>query len=180
MMSWLVFWLIESMRPDTLYTVSELTGEQGSTKKHHQKHLKRSIDPNKATRTPSKAIEDIWVNAKMAILSVMKCSHLSASYQDAFCILSTGGGCHWKSYTILWWNRYYLKRPLFFKWDSRQCDRARLHLTGQYILTCPSWESQVLTGRKRLFEQHYPRCVFTGLAWYVCFRYWQPCPPLTI
>jgi hypothetical protein len=70
-----------------------MTGEQGSVKSTSQKHLRKLIDPNKSNlRAAPKTIEDIWVTAKHGhIVSFENISHLSAGYQDALCVLATGG-----------------------------------------------------------------------------------------
>ena len=160
-----IAWLIESMRPDTPYTVLELTGEQGSTKSTTQKHLKRLIDPNKSNlRTAPKAIEDIWVNAKHGhIVSYENVSHLSASYQDAFCILSTGGAYATRTlHTTCDETVIELKKPIVL-------NGIPVNVTAQDLLDrtihidLPVIESRLTEEEvKELFEQHYPD-VFTGL-----------------
>ncbi|MCB1658758.1 MAG: PriCT-2 domain-containing protein, partial [Pseudomonadales bacterium] len=160
-----IAWLIESMRPDTPYTVLELTGEQGSTKSTTQKHLKLLIDPNKSNlRTAPKAIEDIWVNAKHChVVSYENISHLSSAYQDAFCILSTGGAYATRTlHTTCEETVIELKKPIIL-------NGIPVNVTAQDLLDrtihidLPVIESRLTEEEvKELFEQHYPE-VFTGL-----------------
>ena len=158
-----------------------LTGWTGQRKSTAQQHLKRLIDPNKNNlRTTPKAIEDIWVNAKHGhIVSYENVSHLSASYQDAFCILSTGGRTLLEPYTTCDETVIELKKPIVFKWDSRQCDRARLTRQDNTY-----W----LARHRKPFNRRRSKRAFlsniTPMYLQAClmclFRYWQPCPPLTI
>ncbi|MBF0675116.1 hypothetical protein [Pseudomonas sp.] len=87
-------WLIECLRPETPYPLLELIGEHGTAKSGTQRILRCLIDPNGCNlRGVPKCAEDIFVSARAsAVLSYENVSHLSASMQDALCIVATGGG----------------------------------------------------------------------------------------
>ena len=87
-------WLLDSLRPDTPFPVLELTGEMGSAKSSAQRRLRDLVDPHEVPlRARPKTVEDIHVAASGSYLvSYENLSNLTPDQQDAFCIISTGGG----------------------------------------------------------------------------------------
>lgn len=111
----LLAWLLECFRPDTPYPLLEISGEAGSAKSSTQSKIRQLVDPNKANlRTVPKNKDDLFVSAKNShLVSFENVSFLTTDYQDALCILATGGGFAGRTlYTNSEETTFELKKPI--------------------------------------------------------------------
>lgn len=86
--------IFECWRNNTMFPILELIGEQGTAKSHTQNVIREFIDPNKVSlRGSPKNVEDLFVSASQNWLSSFNnLSYIKSDMQDALCTLSTGGG----------------------------------------------------------------------------------------
>ncbi len=89
-----ITWIIDAWRPDTVYPGMELIGEQGSGKSTTADIIRMLVDPNACNlRSAPKTHEDVFVTAGVNhLVAYENLSHLSPAMQDTLCVLSTGGG----------------------------------------------------------------------------------------
>jgi len=113
----LLAWILESLRPETPFTIAEFIGGQGTAKSTTQSNIRDLIDPNAVNlRAAPKTPEDIFVTTgNNYIASYNNLSHISAPMQDAYCTLATGGGfASRKLYTNFDEALMETKRPVMF------------------------------------------------------------------
>lgn len=89
-----IAWLIDAWRPDTVYPGLELLGEQGCGKSTTSDIIRKLVDPNSCNlRGAPKTAEDVFVAAGANHLLVYEnLSWLTPAIQDTLCVISTGGG----------------------------------------------------------------------------------------
>ena len=160
-------WLLDSLRPDTPYPVLELCGEMGSSKSTTQKRLRALIDPHDVPlRSRPKTIEDIHIAAANAhVVSFENLSGLTPEQQDAFCILSTGGGYATRQlYTNGTEHVIQSKRPVIINGINTVATRPDL-IERAVSIELPTIAADNRKDEQRLeseWENDYPR-IFSGL-----------------
>jgi hypothetical protein len=89
-----VAWLLCSLRPDSLYWVLAIHGEQGSAKSTAGRILRDLIDPSTVPlRRASRDARDLMIGANNAWAVVLdNLSHIRQGLSDDLCRLATGGG----------------------------------------------------------------------------------------
>jgi hypothetical protein len=108
-------WMLESLRAITPKPILALNGTHGCAKSSTQSRIRELIDNNSANlRGAPKTVEDIFVAAGCGwLVSYENLSHVTPAMQDAFCVLSTGGGhASRKLYTNDEENIIDVKRPI--------------------------------------------------------------------
>lgn len=87
-------WLVAAARPEGLFPVLTLHGEQGTAKSTATRVLRRLLDPNRAElRSEPRDARELMIAARNGwIMSFDNMSYLPPWLSDAFCRLSTGGG----------------------------------------------------------------------------------------
>lgn len=160
-------WLIDSLRPDTPYPVLELSGEMGSSKSTTQSRLRALIDPHEVPlRSRPKSVEDIHVAAANAhVVSFENLSSLNTEQQDAFCILSTGGGYATRQfYTNGAEHVTRSKCPVLLNGINPVASQPDLieRVIGVELPTITAGARRDEQSLERAWQEDYPR-IFTGL-----------------
>lgn len=153
----LLAWLLECLRPETPYAVLELIGEQGSAKSSTQNILRNIIDPNQSNlRHIPKNREDVFVTARNAhLVSYENVSHVPADYQDALCVLATGGGFATRTlYTNSDETVLDLKKPVVLNGISVIVTAQDLLDRTVHIALPSITERKTSQDLKRQFDQH--------------------------
>jgi len=160
-------WLLDSLRPDTPFPVLELTGEMGSAKSSAQRRLRDLVDPNEVPlRARPKTVEDIHVAASGSYLvSYENLSNLTPDQQDAFCIISTGGGFATRAlYTN--GDEFVLrcKNPVIFNGINPVTSQSDLidRAISVELPSIPSAQRQNEQALDASWQEDYP-AIFTGL-----------------
>lgn len=138
----LVTVLIDYLRPDTAYPVTELIGEQGSGKSTTAENMRRLIDPKSVNlKSKTKSVEDLFINARNNhFVCLNNLSRLSGDEQDAICNLSTGGGyASRKLYTNDEEVTYEAKRPVLLNGINPVTTQSDL-VSRVVRIECPSLE----------------------------------------
>lgn len=160
---WMVVaWLLECLRGDTPHVVMELVGEQGTAKSTTQKLLKMLIDPCAANLKASpKRVEDVWVGAMNChLVSFENISHLSYEYQDALCVLATGGAHATRTlYTNQDETVLELRKPIILNGISVNVTAQDLLDRSIHIELPPVRTRLQSSSVDEAFAQHYPHLV---------------------
>ena len=158
----LVAAICEFLRPDTAYPIIEFVGEYGSGKTATQAAIRNLFDPKDVPlRAPPNKEEDIFIAARNNhIVSYNNASYLSATYQDALCQLSTGGGyASRKLYSNGEEHSYNIKRPVLINGIAPVATQPDL-LSRVVRLTCPSIRRRVSdTELQERFNNHASRAL---------------------
>ncbi|WNV04202.1 hypothetical protein RP726_17585 [Candidatus Methylospira mobilis] len=163
----LLAWMLECLRSDTAFPVLEIVAEQGSGKSKAQHFIRELIDPNQVNlRGRPKTIEDIYVAAANSLmLSFENLSHLTDEMQDAFCVISTGGGFASRTlYTNGEETAAKAKRPVVMNGISVLATRQDLvdRLVHVEIEPISTSQRKTETELDALFDSH-RAAIFTGL-----------------
>src|SRR5262249_44609231 len=113
---WLMIaWLLMAFRPKGPYPILCLHGPQGSGKSLALTALRRLVDPNVADlRALPRNEHELVISADNSwVLAFDNLSHLSPTFSDALCRMSTGGGFSTRQ---LWTDKrevlFQLQRPI--------------------------------------------------------------------
>jgi hypothetical protein len=165
-----VTWLVETLRPDTPFPGLELQGEQGTGKSTTASALRQLCDPNVCNlRGAPKTVEDIYVGAGVNHLVCLEnISHLSIGMQDAFCILSTGGGHATRTlYTNKEETVISVRRPYVINGITAAITQQDL-LDRTICIECPVIETrQISVAQQQAFEKARP-AILGGLLDIAC------------
>lgn len=87
-------WLVAALRPDSIYPVLLVIGEQGSAKSTTARILRALVDPNTSPlRTISREERDLMISANSGWVMVFdNLSGVQPWLSDALCRIATGGG----------------------------------------------------------------------------------------